>query len=347
MNNLQNQHLMELTEVNKGTKAPWVSKTRQLVEEVVNEIEVQSPRNSFIEANTIPATLSEITQGHIIPVFIKDNEPVISHTDFIQTALRAVKEVFHDESVLSPDIRISHPVKGRIPEARNKPAKELSEHEKTIYYERMAFTIEIPSVNTMVDDNSLNLTIGGVKAYNLDNLYSKSGVDQHFKIFIGFKNTVCTNLCVSTDGYMANVKVKNTEQLYNAMYLLFKDYNAVGLYNQFQLFSKHHLTERQFATLLGRCRMYRHMPEKKKGQLPELMFGDTQINAVCKDYYSDNSFCSSPDGSINLWKLYNLFTNANKSSYVDYLLDRNVNAFQLVEELLMSLVEGSDCWYLN
>ncbi len=93
--------------------------------------------------------------------------------------------------------------------------------------------------------------------------------------------------------------------------------------------------------------MYRHMPEKLKKDLPELMFGDSQINTVCKDYYSDNSFCSEPDGSINLWKLYNLFTNANKSSYVDYFMDRNVNAFELVAQLQTALDSSGDCWYLN
>ena len=34
------------------------------------------------------------------------------------------------------------------------------------------------------------------------------------------------------------------------------------------------------------------------------------------------------DGNINLWNVYNLFTQANKSSYIATFLDRNLNAFE-------------------
>ena len=54
-----------------------------------------------------------------------------------------------------------------------KPAKELLEHEKTLYYERMAFAIEIPSLLGNVAGNELRLTVGGVRAYNQENLYAK------------------------------------------------------------------------------------------------------------------------------------------------------------------------------
>jgi hypothetical protein len=77
----------------------------------------------------------------------------------------------------------------------------------------MAFLIEIPSYYDVIDGNTLSLTVGGVKAYNLDNLYNKKGADEHFKVFIGFKNSVCTNLCVWTDGFMGDLKVKTVGQL--------------------------------------------------------------------------------------------------------------------------------------
>ena len=89
------------------------------------------------------------------------------------------------------------------------------------------------------------------------------------------------------------------------------------------------------------------MPDNLRQDIPDMSFGDAQINSVCKDYYSDNSFCSNPDGSINLWKLYNLFTGANKSSYIDTFLDRSVNAFQLVNVLKDALYHKESCWYLN
>ncbi|WP_131796876.1 DUF3871 family protein, partial [Bacteroides stercoris] len=76
-------------------------------------------------------------------------------------------------------------IKGRIPEAIHKPANQLLETDKTIYYERCAFVIEIPTVYEMVNGNKLTLTVGGVRAYNHTNLYSKKGMER-FKVFVGF-----------------------------------------------------------------------------------------------------------------------------------------------------------------
>ena len=61
--------------------------------------------------------------------------------DFIDTTASLIADLFKHEQINAPQIRLSHPIKGRIPEAKNKSASELQEHEKTIYYERMAFTI--------------------------------------------------------------------------------------------------------------------------------------------------------------------------------------------------------------
>src|SRR5690606_17176942 len=97
--------------------------------------------------------------------------------------------IFGGEQILRPAVRVSHPIKGRIPSAVGKPAKELKEHEKTLYYERMAFAIEIASIRDNVAGNDLNLTVGGVRAYNLENLHATKK-EEHFRLFIGFKNSV-------------------------------------------------------------------------------------------------------------------------------------------------------------
>jgi len=310
------------------------------------DFEEASSSKAFVEANTIPSNLHEINRSHIIPVFIKDNEPVISHGEFIGAAMNAVAEVYHGETILKPDIRLSHPIKGRIPEARNKPAKDLLEHEKTLYYERMAFVIEVPTIHSDIAGNRLNLTIGGVKAYNLDNLYAKSGADQHFKVFIGFKNMVCTNLCVSTDGYMADLKAKNIDMLFKSITMLLEEYQPVQFAKSLESLEQYRLTEQQFANLIGRCRMYKYLPEIQAKQVPQLLFGDGQINAVCKDYYNDQFFCAR-SGNINLWNLYNLFTGANKSTYIDNFLDRSVNAYQLTRGLQNALENKERSWFLN
>ena len=274
-------------------------------------------RQPFITANTVEASIEDIKCNHIIPVFTKDNETLISHTDFIESAAEILADIYNEEHILQPQVRLSHPVKGRIPEAKDKPAAHLQQWEKTIYYERMMFVIEIPSIQDNIDGNTLSLTFGGVKAFNQDNLYSRSLCDQHFKVFIGFQNKVCTNLCVWTDGYMGDLKVKNTGQLKAAIRTLTEGYNQNFHLFHLKKLTEFSITEQQFANLIGRCRMYNHLPNELKAEIPQLLFGDQQMSTVVKDFYSDNSNCRDGHGNINLWKLYNLFTGANKSSYID------------------------------
>ena len=320
--------------------------TKPFVPDVILPVEQEAEKH-FITANTIAGDLSEMKKHHLIPVFSKDNEPTISHSDFIETVQEITADIYSGERILKPLVRLSHPIKGRVPEAKNKAASELFEWEKTIYYERMAFAIEIPSIQAEVDGTILSLTVGGVKSYSLDNLYSKTQSDQHFKIFVGFKNKVCCNMCVWTDGFMGDLKVKNLEQLSAIISTLLRSYNSsYHLYHLEQL-TKFSITEQQFAQLIGRCRMYPHLPNSIKAGLSPLLFGDQMMASVVKDFYRDESFCRDANGNINLWKLYNLFTGANKTSYIDSFLDRSVNAFQLVEQLRFGLENRKDSWYLN
>ncbi len=301
----------------------------------------------FILANTIAMQLLEIERQHIIPVFVKDNETVISHQDFIGCVYEVVQHIFRGETILRPSIRVSHPIKGRIPEAKDKPAKELLEHEKTIYYERMAFVIEIPSITSTIGGNKLSLTVGGVKSYNLDNLYNRKGANEHFKVFIGFQNKVCCNLCVWSDGYSSNLIAKNSNDLMKQVYELFSSYNHINHFSQLQKLEEYYLTEHQFATLIGRAKLYQYLPALEKKRIPNLLIGDNQIGIIAKDYYQDNDFSRTEDGSINLWNTYNLFTGANKHSYIDTFLDRGENAFVFVKGLEDAISKKEKNWFLS
>ena len=301
----------------------------------------------FIQANTIVSSFTEIKDQHIIPVFIKDNEPVISHTDFIEVTQTVVSEVYGGEEILQPSIRVSHPVKGRIPDARNKPASELLEHEKTLYYERMAFVIELPGVYDVIEGNTLSLTVGGDKAYNLDSLYNRKGADEHFKVFIGFKNLVCTNLCVWSDGYISDLRVKSVGELKANIRHLVEGFSAQYQLQQMKQLTDFSISEQQFATLVGRCRMYQHLPPNLKGGILQMLMGDNQIGAICKDFYNDQAFRRNEDGSISLWRIYNLFTGANKSTYIDNFLDRSVNAYHFVEQIRFALQRKTFNWYMS
>ena len=235
--------------------------------------DIQSTDRVFIQANTVAATLEEIKKNHIIPVFLKDNETAISQADFVETMMEVASQSYYGERILRPSIRLSHPIKGRVPEAKDKPVIQLQEWEKTIYYERMMFVIEIPSITDAIGGNNLTYTIGGVKSYGEDNLYNKKGVDEHFKVFCGFKNSVCTNLSVWSDGFSGVIKVKNLDQLRNSILNMLLTFNPVEQIQRMRSLTDYSLTEKQFAQLIGRCRMFQHLPAKDKEGIDPILFG--------------------------------------------------------------------------
>lgn len=303
--------------------------------------------NPFILVNTSEVTLHHLQSDCIIPVFSKDNEKTIAHQEFIEVVLSAVQKVFPHHSITEPEIRVSHQIKGRTPNAIYKPVKELLEHEKTIYYERMAFIIKVPSITDIVNGNELSLTMGGIRSYNQENLYSKKSLEK-FKFFIGFQNQICMNLCVSTDGFLEDMRVSNAHELYAKALETMQSYNAELHLMEMKELTYDSLSEHQFAQLIGKSRLYQHLPKSEKQNIPLLNFNDSHINTMAKDYYEDQNFCRIQDGNINLWNIYNLFTQANKSSYIDTFLDRNLNAFEFSKGIQKTLNGSSDYhWFLS
>lgn len=301
----------------------------------------------FIIANTSEATLHHLQNNCIIPVFSKDNEKTIAHQEFIECVMSAVSKVFPHHNISNPEIRVSHQIKGRIPSAIHKSVKELLEHEKTIYYERMAFIIKVPTITYIVNGNKLSLTVGGVRSYNQENLYSKKTLER-FKFFIGFQNQICMNMCINTDGFLEDMRVTNTNELYSKAIETIQSYNAEIHLMQMKELTQDYLSEHQFSQLIGRSRLYQHLPKSEKQNIPLLNFNDSHINTMAKDYYEDKNFCRQEDGSINLWDVYNLFTQANKSSYIDTFLDRNLNAFEFSKGIQKTLNDNSDYhWFLS
>lgn len=309
-----------------------------------NEV-VSSKMKNFIEANTLDVDLEHLQNDCIIPVFSKDNESTISHFEFIKHTREVITEVLSESVQLEEEIRVSHIIKGRIPAAIGKPAKELLESEKTLYYERCAFVIEVPQINQVINGNRLNLAIGGVRAYNQENLFSRKSMEK-FKVFIGFQNTVCTNLCISTDGLNDTIRISSIDDLKTKVLELMKNYNRKAHLENLQELSQYDISEDQFAYLIGKMKMYQYLPKVEKKDLFPLAITDSQITSIVKDYYTDEFF-GKHKNRIDLWKLYNLFTEANKTSYIDNHLERNVNAYEFIQYLLKSLKNGELNWFLH
>lgn len=310
-----------------------------------NEV-IQFPRRNFIEANTMEVTLDHLKNECTIPVFAKDNECTISHYEFITSVKDVVEDILNYKGDLKPDIRTSHVIKGRIPSAIGKPAKELLESEKTIYYERMAFVIEIPEISEVINGNKLNLTIGGVRSYNQENLFSKKSMEK-FKVFIGFQNTVCTNLCISTDGLKDDLRISSIGELKSKVYELINNYKKKDHLIAMERMFRYSLTENQFAHLIGKMKLFPYLSKEEKQTLFPLAMNDSQLNIIIKDYHIDTHFCKSENNTINFWNIYNLFTEANKSTYIDNHLNRNVNAFAFINFLINSIEKGESNYFVH
>ena len=200
----------------------------------------------------------------------------------------------------------------------------------------MAFVIEVPEISEIIKGNKLNLTIGGVRSYNQENLFSKKSMEK-FKVFVGFQNTVCTNLCISTDGLKEDLRISSVFELKAKVYELINSYKKKEhLINMERMF-RYSLTEIQFAHLIGKMKLFTYLSKEEKQILFPLAMNDTQLNIVVRDYHTDAHFSKSENNTISFWNLYNLFTEANKSTYIDSNLERNVNAYAYVNYLLNAI----------
>ncbi len=311
-----------------------------------NSIEiVHTSSDQFIRSNTKSIPYNELKHGSIIPSF-KDNESTISHTEFIDAFVEVCDNFFIGEKVLSPAIRVSHPIRGRIPQAVGKPAKELKENEKTVYYERMAFIYELPGITAKINGNSHTLSVGGVRAYNLENLYSRK-TEERFKVFIGFQNTVCINLSIFTDGLQDDLRVRTVTELKSEIIHLLKGFNVESQINALNKLSDYELTEHQFACLIGRSRLYNYLKPEEKKKIPMLPLNDSQVSLIAKGFYNDPNYCGSENSTISLWNVYNLFTDAVKTSYIDSFLGRNSGSTDFIMHLKDCFDAGKESWFLS
>lgn len=299
---------------------------------------MENIENSFIVSNTIPMSLEEIRDKHIIPVFTKDNNPLISQSQLVETALESVESMGY--KTLKPEIRVSHAIKGRIPEARFKKSNELLPHEITTYYERMMYLIRIPDITARINDHDISLVVGGVKSYSWDNLSKDHRSQQSFKFFAGFQVFVCSNLCVSADGAVLEFKTNSLSLISSKYKDMLSAYDPNTQVKWLQGLKDYSITESQFAHLVGRCSIQPYV-----NGAPKNILNTTQVNNIVKGYYNDPHF--KGNGSISLWSLYNLFTESSKSSYIDTYLDRNLSGESIIEDLRHNLDQGSTSWYLS
>jgi hypothetical protein len=315
---------------------------KDIIEPVFEELSSSKP---FIESNTISCSLEEIRNNHIIPTY-RDNTRLIATAEFIDTTYEIVKKLFPNETILAPNIRVSHPVRGRIPEAKHKHVSELLENETTVFFERTCFIIEIPSIQADVAGNTLSLTVAGIKSYQKDNVNGKENSNEHFQIAIGFLNKICSNGNFWLDGYSNEVAVKSLSSLHALIHSLVERYNSSYHLHHLRQLSEVEISEQEFAMILGKMKMYQYLPQQMKNKIKPMLLGDSQINTVVKQFYLDENFHRESSGGINLFNFYNLITGSLKSAYIDSYLEKHVSSFHLIEDIRFAKHNKSESWYL-
>lgn len=343
---------MTIEPIEGTVSSPLVILADDVEEAVVITDEEIDPNNhpNFIESNTSAITLEELSEKCIVPTFA-DNTLTIANQSFIESVLEAGKSVFGE---LTPvEIRVSHQVNGRVPSALHKKTSELTDEEKTVYYQRMAFVCHVAALSRSINGQTVHLCIGGVRAYNEDKLYGRQS-PMKFKIFCGWQVRVCSNLMLTCDGFTGNLECMTTSDIKEKALELFNGFNPVKDDNlrTLEALVNTSISEEQFCKAVGRLRLYQALPTTTKTELglPNVTLGDQAVNAVVRGYVENPNF-KKEDGidTITLWQLLQLFNEAVKQTYIDRWLERNQNCTDLVFGLEKALNGESQeyAWFLS
>ena len=310
---------------------PTVASNRNSFEYADYEEVVEQPITksfvSFLDANTNRITMDELKTQCVVPTWA-NQELTIAHQDFIEAVHDAALSFYKGETITEPEVRVSHIVRGRTPDALGKRASELLECEKTQFYQRMAFAFTIPTIYETIEGKKLELCVGGVRNYNDLNLYRSSKGVEKFSVFVGWRVVICSNQILTGQGVKLSLEVMSLNQLYQQVMELFHQFNPAKDIHLMQQLSDSYLTETQFAQIVGRMRLYQAIPQSLSRRIPRLLITDSQINNVCRGYYQNPEF-GGQEGAISMWNFHNLMTEANKSSYIDSYLQRAVNATEV------------------
>ena len=303
---------------------------------------------NFIESNTNAITLEELS-NNLIPTWA-DNSLTISHTNFIKNVRTAAEQVFGN---LTPvEIRTSHPIQGRRPEAIHKKQNELTENDKTIYYQRMAFISHVVGLSREVNGQIVNLTIGGVRNYADDQLY-RTATPQRFKIFVGWQVRVCSNLMLTCNGNSGVIQCLTEADVFQKAMELFTSFNPEreNILTQLANLQTTRMSEQQFCNIIGRMRLYQALPTAEQHTLPNLLIGDQAVNEAVRGYFNNPNFRKREgEEGISCWNFLQLMTEAVKGSYIDKFADRNQNAVDItlgIQNALNGTDEEGYSWFLS
>ena len=291
----------------------------------VEIIPEEIPHPHFIESNTSGITLEELKRTCIVPSF-RDNTLTISHQNFAENVLGAAMDYFNGETFGELECRVSHPINGRIPSALHKPSNQLTEAEKTRFFQRFCFCFELTSMTKTIDEK--------------------------LKIFIGWRVCVCSNLMLSCEGIQDRLEVMSSLDIYKSALDLFTAFDPIDNFNMLENLVNTRLSTQEFCNIIGRMRLYQALPARTRQELhlPELLLGDSQINAATREFVKNENFGLNGQDSISCFQLLQCLNESSKSSYIDTFLIKNRNCVDIATGI-QKAIEGRDTenysWFLS
>lgn len=314
-----------------------------------SEQETEHP--NFIESNTQGISYEELTEKQVIPTYA-DGTLSLSHGSIINATIRAAQEVYGD---LEPvEIRVSHRIQGRTPDAMNKPASELQDSDITTFYQRMAFICHVKNLTRTINGVDVHLCIGGTRSYSEDKLFGRP-TPSKMRLFVGWFVRICSNGCLTCDGNSGTIECLTEADVYEKALALFDTFNPEKE-NTLELLKNlgnTKISEQEFCNIVGRLRLYQALPASEQNVLPKVILGDQAVNKIVQGYVSNPNFGTKKgEDTISLWQLLQLANEAVKQgAYIDNWLERNQNCTDLVLGIQRALLgtddeEGYD-WFLN
>ena len=334
--------------INEMTLAPIGGQVMSQIS--LGTAEEQAEHPNFIESNTSGISFEELTEKNVIPTF-SDGTLSLSHGSIIKATMRAAEEVYGE---LTPvEIRVSHRIQGRTPEAMNKPASELQDEDITTFWQRMAFICHVKTLTRTINGVEVHLCIGGTRSYSEDKLFGKP-TPSKMRLFVGWFVKICSNGCLTCDGNSGSIECLTEADVYEKALALFNGFDPEKetTLELLENLGTTRISEQTFCNIIGRLRLYQALPASEQNVLPKVIFGDQAANKIVQGYVSNPNFgLKEGADSISLWEFLQLANEAVKQgAYIDNWLERNQNCTDFVLGIQRALLgtdqDGYD-WFLN
>lgn len=314
--------------------------------------EIESEQyHPFIEGNTDSISLSDLKTKCIIPTFGMTNELTLSHQDIAEGIYNAAAEKYGENNLSLMEFRVSHPISGRTPDAIHKKTNELLDHEKTLFYQRIAACLTVKNKSGILCGQDTDFTIGFVRSYHTTNLYG-SKVPEKITLFCGTRVKVCSNMCLTVNGLRDNIECLTAADVLQNTTELLDSYQAHAEQDNEQLegLGQTRINTSDFCRLIGRLRLFQALSVQEQHELPPMLLGDALCNEATRLFVSSQWGLKEGQDSISCFELLQCFNEACKQSYIHNWMPKNLNCTELclnVQKVLEGDNENPYSWFLS